>query len=407
MPLLIPALVSAQVDSTAGNLPEAVDHRFTLEVKGAYDSNVIYNDLVMGIYRGDALDDEVRRRTLDALGSENRGGQELEATATYAWGKSLFGNAGLRPRFSLGYRDFLGMRFASDAFALSFFGNSAFEGTIAHIGPSTFEQIDYQTFSFGVESRRTGSFVELGVVNGRALNAGEIQRADLYTAIDGRYLELELDGNYHRSDTASAGFSKGLGAVLNGQWRQPLQLFGSSGAVSVKVTDLGFISWNSNSLAVDKDSTIRYEGFEVTGILDVDDLILNESTLQDSLGLGYMKGDYLRMLPAIIEAKLEFGKLHNAHPTFRRSAYSISLDQRLLPGYIPHAAVERNLAFSKSLILQVGAGYGGFGDFRARLGLEAFLGKHIGIRIGTSNLIGLVSDEARGKAVAAALEIAW
>ncbi len=406
IPLVIPVLASAQVDSIGGAFTIS-DHRLTIEATGSYDSNVIYNDLVMGIYRGGALSNEVRRRTLDALGSRNRGGQELGGTAHYAWGDSLFGRSGLRPRFSLGYRNFLGMRFASDAFAVSFFGNAAFEGRTAHLGPSSFEQIDYQTFCFGVEDRQTGSFLEVGVVNGSALNTGQINTADLYTAMDGRYLELALDGNYHRSDTGKTNFSSGIGAVISMQWRKPLQILQSSGALSITVTDLGFIAWNPNSLSVTKDTTIRYEGFEVSGILDLDALILNENTLQDSLGLGYSKGNFLRMLPGKIEAKLEFGRLQNAHPDFQRAAYSVSLDQRLLPGYIPYARVDRNLALSKCFMLQVGASYGGFGELRARFGLEAFLGKHVGIRIGTPNAIGLASDQARGKALAANIEIAW
>ena len=406
IPMILPVLVSAQVDSTGGGYMGS-DHRFTIEATGAYDSNVLYNDLVMGMYRGGALSDELRRRTLDVLGSGNRAGYELDATATYAWGDSLFGRSGLRPRFSLGYRNFLGMRFASDAFALSFFGNGAFEGRTAHMGPSAFEQIDYQTISFGVEDSRTGSFLELGVVNGRALNTGQIHTADLYTAMDGRYLELGLDGNYQRSDTGNTGFSNGIGAVLSMQWRKPLQLFRSSEALSITLTDLGFIAWNQNSLSVTKDSTIRYEGFEVSGILDLDDLILNESTLQDSLGLGYSKGGFLRMLPAKVGAKLEFGKLHKLHSAFQRSAYSVTVNHRLLPGYVPYAAVDRNFAFSDCFLVQVGAAYGGFGEFRAQLGVEAFLGNHVGIRIGTPNLIGLASDQARGKAVGVGVELVW
>ncbi|MBX2982775.1 MAG: hypothetical protein KF843_08890 [Flavobacteriales bacterium] len=406
IPLVIPVFVSAQVDST--ELPfTGPDHRFTIEAIGSYDSNVIYNDLVMGIYRGGPLSGEVRKRTLDVLGSGNRAGSEQEGTATYTWGDSLFGRSGLRPRFSMGYRDFLGMRFTRDAFALSFFGNAAFEGRTAHIGPSNFEQINYQTFSFGVEDRRTGSFLELGVVNGRALNSGQLHTADLYTAMDGRYLELELDGNYHRSDTGSTGLSNGIGAVLSMQWRKPLQLFQSPGALSITVTDLGFIAWNPNSLSVTKDSTIRFEGLEVSGILDLDDLILNENTLQDSLGLGYSKGGYLRMLPARMEAKLEFGREYKGHSAFLRSAYAVSVDYRLLPGYVPYAIVDRNLELTKCIMVQVGAAYGGFGDLRARLGLQALLGKHVGIRLGTPNLIGLASGQARGKAVAANIEMVW
>lgn len=405
-PLLFPMLASAQADSTWS--PHMVHgHRITVEAVGGYDSNVLYNDLVMGIYRGGFLSEDVRERSMAALGSTNRAGYELGGKATLAWGDSLFGSPRLMPRFSLAHRDLLGVRFARDAFTLSFFGNAAFEGSTAHIGPSAFEQVQYQTIAFGVEDRRTGSFVELAVVNGRTLNAGDIPKADLLTATDGRYLELELDGNYQRSDTGRTGFSNGIGAAITLQWKRPFRLLGMPVTGSVGISDLGFISWNKRPLSVDKDSTIRYEGFEVAGILDLDGLILNEHTLQDSLGLGYEQKRFLRPLPAMMEAKLEFGRLHKGIPGFERHAYAVSIEHRTLPGYIPRGTVVRNFVISRAVLAQVGATYGGFGEFRVRLGFEAFVMDHLCIGVGTPNAVGLFSDQARGKALAARVEVVW
>ncbi|MBK6410086.1 MAG: hypothetical protein IPF78_10350 [Flavobacteriales bacterium] len=155
------------------------------------------------------MSSEVRQRTLDNMGNANRAGYELGGMATYAWGTNFSGRTGWMPRFSLAYQSVMGIRFTTDVYALSFFGNAGYEDLTAHLGPSAFEQVTYQTFGLGVEDRNSVSFVELAVVNGQALIAGQIAKADLYTAPFGRLLELQLNGEYHRSDTARNGFNKG------------------------------------------------------------------------------------------------------------------------------------------------------------------------------------------------------
>ncbi len=406
LPILFHLLASAQQDSVPS--PNMIgQHRFTLDASAGYDSNVLRNDLVTGVYNGGPLGRDVRERTLDGLGSADRAGYELGGRATYAWGDSLFGHAGWMPRFSLSYQSVMGVRFTSDVYALSFFGNAAFEDRTAQLGPGVFEQVTYQSFGLGIEGRNSGSFVELALVNGQSLNAGRIQKADLYTAPFGRYLELQLDGEYHRSDTASGGFNKGLGAAINARWQHIFQLFRSPAVFSLAVSDLGFIAWNNNSLSVKKDSTIRYEGIEVTDILDLDGLLVNRTTLQDSLGFGYSKGSFMRALPARIEARLGAGRFQKRSHFHGMQPYELSVDYRYLPGYQPHAAIARNLVFAKSMAISVGAGYGGFGDFRAMAGLMGMLGKHFLIGVQTPNAIGLFSDEANGKAIALRLEATW
>lgn len=406
LPLLFPILASAQQDSVT--TPDmSLQHRLTIDASAGYDSNVLGNDLVMGIYRGRVLGSDVRQRTLDDLGNADRAGYELVGRATYTWADSLFGRATWMPRISLAYQSVMGVRFAADAYALSFFGNAGFEDRTAHLGPGAFEQVNYQTFAIGIEGRNSGSFVELAFVNGRSLNAGRIQKADLYTAPYGRYLELQLDGEYHRSDTAGHNLSNGTGAAINMRWQHGFHLFRSPALLSLGVTDLGFIAWNHNSLSVRKDSTLRYEGVQVTDILDLDGLLVNSTTLQDSLGLDYSKGGVTRALPARAEARIGAGRFHKRSSFQGMWPYELSVVHRYLPGHIPHAAIVRNFILAGPMAISVGAGYGGFGDLRALAGLMGMLGKHLRIGVRTPNAIGLFSDQANGKAIALGLEAAW
>lgn len=402
--LFLPLAAAAQQDS--GSTPLAL-HRLTIEAYGGYDSNVLGNDLVLGLYRGGTISSGVRSRSFDRMGAANRGGYLLQGRATYAWGDSLFGRSNWMPRISLAYTGAMGMRFAKDAYSVAFFGNGPFEGSTAHLAPGKLFATTYQSFSMGVEDRNNGSYVELSVVNGQNFNAASVSKADLYTALDGRYLDLDLHGTYHRSDTAAMSYSLGLGAAINLAWCRTLQLFGASAKISLGVTDLGFIRWNGSTLSISKDSTIRYEGIEVQDILDLDNLVIDQASLQDSLGLGYRKGNFNTLLPFAAEGRLMLGKLRRAGHLPGLYAYEISAGQRYLPGYLPLVGVQRNFAFSSRLAGHAGLTYGGFGTWRATAGIDALVLDRFRLGIHAPNVIGLCSEQAPGKALSVRLEMAW
>lgn len=405
--LILPIWASGQVDSTSLPAMEAPAHRLTIGATGAYDSDALYNELVMGLYRGGRLSPEVRQRSLEAAGPRNRAGYALSATLTYSWGGGFLGHGNLAPRISLSHQSFLGLRFTDDAFLLSFFGNKQLEDRTAHIGPGAFRQTTFQQFRFGVEDRKTGSFLEVGVVNGSSLNEGRIQQADLYTSPSGQYLELDLDGSYRRSDTAAHAGSRGIGAAVAFRWRHAVNLLGHGCTISIGAADLGFIAWGTRSLAVDKDTLIHYAGLAVNGILDLDNLILDEHSLQDSLGLGFSAKGFSSILPAQVQAKLEFGKARTTTLGLQRHDYALAVEHRLLPGYLPHVAATRDFFVSDALVLGVGAGFGGFGGFRIRLGAEAGAGRHWTVGIHTDNALGFLPGRTRGKTLAFNAAWAW
>ncbi|MBK9195834.1 MAG: hypothetical protein IPO17_12855 [Flavobacteriales bacterium] len=183
----------------------------TIEASGLYDSNSLRNELVKGLWRGDVLSEELRKTTQDELKGNNRAGFAVDFRATYTWGDSLFGDGSVCPMISVAHHDVMGMRFADDLYSLTFFGNAAYENGTASLGGTAFTSMTYQTFGFGFQHTESESYLRLELVNGQRMNSADLRQADLFTATDGRFLQLDLDGSYARSDTGRSGFGTSSG----------------------------------------------------------------------------------------------------------------------------------------------------------------------------------------------------
>ncbi len=379
-------------------------HILKLEAIGLYDANTLYNDLLVPLWLNKWLDRGVRERTADALNGNNRAGYEVGLAISYAWGDSLFGSARIRPRISVAYRDVMGLRFADDLYKLTFFGNAAYENRTASLGPSEFEQVRYQTIGFGIEDKKSNSFLELELVNGQSLNAARIDRADLFTGTDGRYLDLDIDGTYSRSDTTGDHFgkSRGIGAAIGAEANIHLRLLHHDGVFTFGFHDLGIIAWNSNSLRLPKNGSIHYDGVRVADILDLQGALSGTAALQDTLGLGYQRGGFVRPLPAEV-----FGRLRvNSFDT--RWMFQVQVRQRALPGYIPLASLIARAAIGPGWArVQGELSYGGFGALRLGIGGECDFTRAVTVKLGSPNIIGLMSNDARGKALMLGVDVAW
>jgi hypothetical protein len=411
LPLLITAAnAQGQVATSAAadTLWNGNDHRLTIGAEGAYDSNVLYNDLVLGIYRGGYISRDVRQHSMDAMDGKGRAGAELGGRISYAWGSGLFGHADWQPRISASYRLVEGIRFTKDDYQLTFFGNSDLVDQTAHIGPSRHEQLQYSTIGFGIQDRRSGAWLELAVVNGQSLNAVNIRTADLHTAPDGRYLDLRLDGDYWASDTAQQGFGRnnGIGAAVNFQWNTTVCILGAPAVLGIGVRDLGVVAWNSNSVRVSSDTTIHFEGLVVDDVLNMDDLAFDRKTLQDSLGLGFETGTFLRALPARFAASLRSGHALGREDLGQLYTYELTVEQHYLPGYVPYVRLDRNFGLSRALCAGVGMSYGGFGGLRVAAGLDVQAGP-LRINLRTTNAVGSVSEQAMGRSVMLGIAAAW
>lgn len=372
-------------------------HLLSFDMNSLYDSNVLRNELVTAFWQGGSISREMRQRSAGTMSTLNRAGYILESSLSYSWGDSLFGRSSWRPRIAVAYHDVLGMRYPDDLYNVTFFGNAGYENDVADLAPADHERIRYQTVGFGMENRKNRTRIMLQLVSGQGLSASRVERADLYTATDGRYLQLDLDGDHRRSaDDGETGWrSRGIGAAVSARVNIPVpgvQLY-------LGVDDLGAIAWNDEALHVTKDTVILYDGIQAEDVLDLDGVLLEPGSLQDTLGLGYEPGAFVRALPARAYAEIALIGAHHMR-------YEAVMDARYLPGYLPHGALSATHFFGRNAV-QAGVSFGGFGTWRLGVGFERICGRHLRVELKAPNVIGWASENAMGRSLALGAAFAW
>lgn len=373
------------------DLPADREHRISAQGWADYNSSSVYNELPWNIYQGGFIDRDLRERSRDVLRGTNSAGYEVGAQLSWVGADSLFGKARLRPLIAIGYRNLLGASFTRDAYELAFFGNAHYEDRVAELSPSAHTQIAWESVGFGIQDVKTRSFIRIDAIRGRSYNATDIRRADLYTAPDGRVLELDSDASYWSTDTAGKGFehTNGLGVALSGKFI----LHGAIGQLptefSIAVNDAGFVQWNPNSVRIEREKNLVYEGIQVDNIFDLDNIMVGGDQLLDTFGLRYQHGSFTTLLPVrvALNAEASLDEFWNA---------GVSVDHRYIPGYKPQVQLNASRRFGEHVLLGMNAAYGGFGVLRFGLASRIRIGEFLLLELGSTHVPGFFIGTTRG-----------
>jgi len=368
-----------------------------------FNANTVYNELPVGIYKGGELSRSIRDRSLNALNTEhNTAGYVAEGRLTWAGSLCREERGKWRPLISIAHHELGGVRFTKDQYAITFFGNAAYENTTAQLSPSGFEQIRYQTIGIGAQQRNTGSMVRLDLVRGNAFSSVDVTNATLFTATDGRELRTEVAGEYFASDTAGGGWdrSNGLGAALSGQWNTSFKIGARQVRFGIGVEDLGFVAWNKRSVAIKKDTLVTYDGWQVDNIFALDEVIIGKDVVLDTLGLRYNRGSVTRLLPFRAHLMLGIDLGNTGH-------LALNVDQRYMVGYIPQVSLMASRRFGQRTQLGAVASYGGFGALRVGLAAKHRIGKHVLVQLSMPHVPGFFMARTRGLGLAFGAEFAF
>ncbi|MEZ4740426.1 MAG: DUF5723 family protein [Flavobacteriales bacterium] len=378
-------------------------HHIRLTSSADYNANTVYNEMPWNIYLGEYLDRDMRTRSLDDLSYDrNTTGYVIEGRLEWTGPACLKKLSGWRPIISLGHHDIRGARFTKDQYALTFFGNAAYEGARAVLAPSGYTQINYQTLGAGVQHQRSGSFVRADIVRGHTYAALDVHWASLFTSTDGRELRMAFLGDYQASDTAGTGFGRtnGLGLAVSGEWKTHFRAGAKRVDVGVGIADLGFVQWSKNSVRIDQDTSFTYTGWEVANIFDLDAVDITDSLILDTLGLRYENGGFATLLP--FSASLEFST------TLGRTGYlGLALDQRNIVGYQPHVSVLGSRRFGHSTQLGLSASYGGFGVLRFGIAAKQRVGEQVLLHFSSPNVSGFFMGNARGAGAMLGMDVVF
>lgn len=367
-----------------------------------YNANTVANELPLALYQGGEISRSLRQQVADGLQAEaNTAGYILEGGLRWT-GAACWGTRGQwRPMVQVAYRDFSGLSFTQDQYLLTFFGNALFAGRSARLSPSGYERMSYRTIGAGVVHDGNGSNLRVELVQGGSFTALDVRSSELFTAADGRVLRTSVLGEYLASDTAKTGFGRtnGLGAALSGRWAWafegswPLRL-------SVGVEDLGFIAWNSNSVAIRKDTLVNFEGWYVENLFALDKVLVDQDAVLDTLGLRFQHGQVTRPTPfqVHVNADMPFGADWRI---------GLALDHRYLTGYAPHATLQVSRVLGTRTLLATFLSYGGFGGARIGLGAKHRFGRHVLVTLSTPQVPAFFDRRVRGMGMLLGAEIGF
>ncbi len=369
----------------------AHDRALILEGGLDYNANSLLNEMPVGLWRGAYLDRELRGRSRDAMRVRNSAGYLIDARVTYI-GPAL---ERWRPEVSIAHHDHMGVRFPADLFNLTFFGNAGYAERRADLGPAAFTRVRFQTIGVGARHVHQSHYARIDLVMGQSHDAADIRWADLFTGADGRVLRANVNGDYLRSDTVNSaiGTLNGLGLSFSGRWQVPIARDMRGTMIEFEAQDFGFCSWGRSSQRLTRDTTLIFEGLTVDNILELDQALLNEQSILDTLGIRFSASPYTTWLPFRLSARLR-GMISE------RWKGSITLDQRNLPGYVPQVAFAAEHAVGTCTDAGLTFSMGGFGGLRLGASASHVINERWLLAASTPHLTAFFTQRTRGAGIA-------
>ena len=377
-------------------------YKHEMEMHGdAYiNSDAITNEFFFTLLKGRHIDTEIKENVLNRVRYISRWGTDLNYGITWSYSPdSLFGKKGLSTRVEINDRMHANGIFSKDFFEVAMYGNLPFAGKSADLGNFRFNFLRYQQVLFGLEweadSGRNARGIAISLLKGEQHFQADVRRADLFTAEDGSYIDLDTKLQTFQSDTSKKGPGafNGIGVSTDMYYEIPYLTWYNEGVMTLNLYDLGFISWNKRSMHHQLDTFFHFEGLEVNDIFDLQENTFPQSD-PDSLlnnNLHYSTGSYVTLLPAIfsITATTYYGKKYIVEKGIN---YRFGANAR--PYY--YGSFVWNIR--PKFLLAWNLSYGGYGKFNAGMETVLKVGKRFKFKVNSFYLAGLALASKMGGA---------
>lgn len=362
-----------------------------------YGSDGVNTGFLNHIYRGGFLDSTYIAENANGLISVNRAGANYDAGLSF--GISLKDTSQSLIQFSLRRRFNLTARFSDDAFRLGFQGNTQFKGEEADFSRTGFRAMSWSQLQVGYYTRETNNTlinVAVSGLAGHSYNEAWLEYGKLFTDGSGTSLTGGAYGDFYSSDTSSTkAFSlNGVGLSVDVSWMKKRTLKNGADYLRIECQDFGFINWNSKTLHRKIDTTVFYQG------VDISELILNPQINTDiPKESDFIKTDstskYLSSyLPAVF--RVSYTRIFR-----EKHAIKISGAAPLWTYALPYGSVTYRYTFTKALaMISGGIAYGGYAKLQVPLKVYKVFRESFIVEAGSSNILSLVSpDQFTGNGV--------
>ncbi len=353
-----------------------------------FGSSFANNQFINQFFVGGTIDRPLKDDMYEKLSAKNTVGGDfnliLNAELTI---DTLFGKTNFSLIVGVEHNEHFDGKFTSDLIQLIFDGNKQFAGKYANLSGSNYNYLNYQKINFGFINYKKGSQISckegavFSFIKAQEFQAMVIPEGTLFTEQYGDRLVFDMDYMYNNSDTSKTGLSafNGFGIATDLFSEYKLK---TGGKIKIYIDDLGFIQWNKNSVQIEADSTLTFDGVEVDNILDLNDNVVS-SFSQDSL-LDYVsnkksKTGFTVALPTSFDINYQ---------QFISKKINIigGIRYKILSNYFPLLYANVQYYATPSFILQGNLLYGGYGRFNFGVAFAKRFTNKYEIILGTNHL---------------------
>lgn len=369
---------------------------FNIEIFGnlTVKSNAFANSFYTDFYRGGYLTEEVKQLAAKDLKSINRFGGDADLGIIFRQQiDSIFKQTGWSYTARIAERRHINLEMTRDFFNVGFFGNAMYENQTAHLANFQLDFISYQQFGIGLEKsvlikeNKHQVGIMANYLNGRNAQRALISKANLFTATDGEFLDLEIAGKYNRTDTLKnkqiiPDHSKGQGFSVDLYYQL---ITNENHKLQISIQDFGYLYWKNSAIAYNYDTLFRFDGINISNLITLNDSLikLSSDSLID-LGKRSSNQSFKTVLPAWFQVNYN----HNLVPG--KFALNFTGRYRFNDVYLPFIALGGTYYYHQNTSATLSIGYGGYGNFSYGIMLQQRIWRYFTVGIGSNQLEGLV-----------------
>ena len=367
-----------------------------LVIDGAYslNSTSISNDFISADFIDSDLKDLTSANHNDKA---NLAGFDLAFSAVFSQKKEEFlGMADAGYFIGIKARDHFDLSYSKDIFDLMFYGNKMFLGETVEL-KSSGNRLKYEQFQIGAFKAFTSDkktiTVGAGVsfvkgTNGFSFNLNE--GTTLYMEDNAEYIDLALDGSYNITDQTKIGLGSLNGIGVSSDFFVVVDYENGDNA-SLKISDLGVISWNNLSATYTSDDEFHFEGIAIENLLTFNDSLMPEiskSSIVSETSITEVNQSFKSNLPVRIQVKgtkvLADKKIYT----------TIGIRHQLNSNYTPYYYLKGKFKMSEKFMAGLKLAYGGYGKFNTGIELSTVIIKQTLIVLGSSNIDALIAPSS-------------
>jgi hypothetical protein len=368
-------------------------HEFILNGSFDYSSTSVLNSLSSKLLFGGEITDEIKASSFDQHKGINRFG--LDASAEFEY-RNMYVNLFKKERYGYvikaGYYNYASTIYAKDLFGLTFFGNEPYLGVDADLSGSRFSAISFQKIGFGAIDKKSKSALSLNYYNFSNYAEGYLSDGYLFQSESGDSVSLTLDGQVDYSGSTS--FMKGYGVGVDVDYRFSVMINPEKVAfIQLQAKNIGFAQMTSKITRYEVDTLLTFEGFTFDQLIGNANVMEDGTSILDTLGIDSLSVQKFRILPGYIQV----GKIVDETSEQRLQGF-FGVRLYTISTYAPLIFGGAHLRANSWLSLGLNASYGGFTRFRTGLYAQSTF-KNMTIALATEDVIGLLSNQGKGKSV--------